>query len=103
MNTARALQDKTARDLTDENRKLRTQVRELMKLMKEYVYPSAAVMLLQKRIPTLELDEFINPEGIEPFIGHSSDCPPEEDAQPQDSPQDPFLALLAGKENADVF
>ncbi|MBQ3974161.1 MAG: hypothetical protein II628_08340, partial [Lachnospiraceae bacterium] len=55
---------RSVRELADRNGVLKAQVRELMKIINEYIYPSAATILLKKRIPSLEVDSAVNEEAL---------------------------------------
>ena len=93
---------RAVRALSDENGRLKDQVRALMGIVREYIYPSAAVMLLKKRIPSLEVDSAVNERAIRGLLADYEEKDPAEGA-PEEVPDDPFLTLLAGKEEGDVF
>ena len=93
---------RSVRELADESSVLKAQVRELMKIINEYIYPSAATILLKKRIPSLEVDSAVNERAIRGLLADYEEKDPAEGA-PEEVPDDPFLTLLAGKEEGDVF
>ena len=55
---------RAVRELADESSVLKAQVRELMKIINEYIYPTAAMMLLNKRIPSLVPDPAVDPDAV---------------------------------------
>ncbi len=93
---------RSVRELADRNGVLKAQVRELMKIINEYIYPSAATILLKKRIPSLEVDSAVNEEAIRGLLADQGRAGPD-DVPDAASPDDAFLALAAGKEDGHVF
>ena len=93
---------RSVRELADRNGVLKAQVRELMKIINEYIYPSAAKILLKKRIPSLEVDSAVNEEAIQGLLADQGRAGPD-DVPDAASPDDAFLALAAGKEDGHVF
>lgn len=93
---------RSVRELADRNGVLKAQVRELMKIINEYIYPSAAKILLKKRIPSLEVDSAVNEEAIRGLLADQGRAGPD-DVPDAASPDDAFLALTAGKEDGHVF
>ena len=93
---------RSVRELADRNGVLKAQVRELMKIINEYIYPSAAKILLKKRIPSLEVDSAVNEEAIRGLLADQGRAGPD-DVPDAASPDDAFLALAAGKEDGHVF
>ena len=93
---------RSVRELADRNGVLKAQVRELMKIINEYIYPSAAKILLKKRIPSLEVDSAVNEEALRGLLADPGRTVPQ-DVTNAASVDDDFLALVAGKEDGDVF
>ena len=93
---------RSVRELADRNGVLKAQVRELMKIINEYIYPSAATILLKKRIPSLEVDSAVNEEALRGLLAEPGRTVPQ-DVTNAASVDDDFLALVAGKEDGDVF
>ena len=93
---------RSVRELADRNGVLKAQVRELMKIINEYIYPSAATILLKKRIPSLEVDSAVNEEALRGLLADPGRTVPQ-DVTNAASVDDDFLALVAGKEDGDVF
>ena len=93
---------RSVRELADRNGVLKAQVRELMKIINEYIYPSAATILLKKRIPSLEVDSAVNEEALRGLLADPGRTVPQ-DVTNAASVDDAFLALVAGKEDGDVF
>ena len=93
---------RSVRELADESSVLKAQVRELMKIINEYIYPSAATILLKKRIPSLEVDSAVNEEALRGLLADPGRTVPQ-DVTNAASVDDDFLALVAGKEDGDVF
>ena len=93
---------RSVRELADRNGVLKAQVRELMKIINEYIYPSAATILLKKRIPSLEVDSAVNEEALRGLLADPGRTVPQ-DVTNAASVDDDFLALIAGKEEGDVF
>ena len=93
---------RSVRELADRNGVLKAQVRELMKIINEYIYPSAATILLKKRIPSLEVDSAVNEEALRGLLADPGRAGPD-DVPDAASPDDAFLALAAGKEDGHVF
>jgi hypothetical protein len=93
---------RSVRELADRNGVLKAQVRELMKIINEYIYPSAAKILLKKRIPSLEVDSAVNEEALRGLLADPGRTVPQ-DVTNAASVDDDFLALAAGKEDGDVF
>ena len=93
---------RSVRELADRNGVLKAQVRELMKIINEYIYPSAATILLKKRIPSLEVDSAVNEEALRSLLADPGRTVPQ-DVTNAASVDDDFLALVAGKEDGDVF
>ena len=73
-----------------------------MKIINEYIYPSAAKILLKKRIPSLEVDSAVNEEAIRGLLADQGRAGPD-DVPDAASPDDAFLALAAGMEDGHVF
>jgi len=93
---------RSVRELADRNGVLKAQVRELMKIINEYIYPSAATILLKKRIPSLEVDSAVNEEALRGLLADPGRTVPQ-DVTNAASVDDAFLALAAGKEDGHVF
>jgi len=93
---------RSVRELADRNGVLKAQVRELMKIINEYIYPSAATILLKKRIPSLEVDSAVNEEALRGLLADPGRTVPQ-DVTNAASVDDDFLALAAGKEDGHVF
>ena len=93
---------RSVRELADRNGVLKAQVRELMKIINEYIYPSAATILLKKRIPSLEVDSAVNEEAIRGLLADPGRTVPQ-DVTNAAAVGDDFLALAAGKEDGHVF
>jgi hypothetical protein len=93
---------RSVRELADRNGVLKAQVRELMKIINEYIYPSAAKILLKKRIPSLEVDSAVNEEALRGLLADPGRTVPQ-DVTNAASPDDAFLALASGKEDGHVF
>ena len=93
---------RSVRELADRNGVLKAQVRELMKIINEYIYPSAATILLKKRIPSLEVDSAVNEEALRGLLADPGRTVPQ-DVTNAASVDDDFLSLVAGKEDGDVF
>jgi hypothetical protein len=98
----KARHSRSVRELADRNGVLKAQVRELMKIINEYIYPSAAKILLKKRIPSLEVDSAVNEEALRGLLADPGRTVPQ-DVTNAASVDDDFLALVAGKEDGDVF
>ncbi|MGX8687623.1 MAG: hypothetical protein ACSW8K_07500 [bacterium] len=98
----RARYARSVRELADAGSVLKAQVRELIKIINEYIYPSAATMLLKKRIPSLEVDSAVNEQAVRGLLAVPDGSGPE-DVPVTAPPDDAFLSLVAGKEDGDVF
>ena len=93
---------RSVRELADESSVLKAQVRELMKIINEYIYPTAAMMLLKKRIPSLVPDAAVDLDAVMGLLADQGRAGPD-DVPDAASPDDAFLALAAGKEDGHVF
>ena len=93
---------RAVRELADESSVLKAQVRELMKIINEYIYPTAAMMLLNKRIPSLVPDPAVDPDAVMGLLADQGRAAPD-DMPDAAHPDDDFLALAAGKEDGHVF
>lgn len=93
---------RSVRELADESSVLKAQVRELMKIINEYIYPTAAMMLLKKRIPSLVPDTAVDLDAVMGLLADQGRAGPD-DVPDAASPDDAFLALAAGKEDGHVF
>ena len=93
---------RSVRELADESSVLKAQVRELMKIINEYIYPTAAMMLLKKRIPSLVPDAAVDQDAVMGLLADQGRAGPD-DVPDTASPDDAFLALAAGKEDGHVF
>ena len=93
---------RSVRELADESSVLKAQVRELMKIINEYIYPAAAMMLLKKRIPSLVPDTAVDLDAVMGLLADQGRTGPD-DVPDAASPDDAFLALASGKEDGHVF
>ena len=93
---------RSVRELADESSVLKAQVRELMKIINEYIYPTAAMMLLKKRIPSLVPDTAVDLDAVMGLLADQGRTGPD-DVPDAASPDDAFLALASGKEDGHVF
>ena len=93
---------RSVRELSDESSVLKAQVRELMKIINEYIYPAAAMMLLKKRIPSLVPDTAVDLDAVMGLLADQGRTGPD-DVPDAASPDDAFLALASGKEDGHVF
>ena len=93
---------RSVRELADESSVLKAQVRELMKIINEYIYPTAAMMLLKKRIPSLVPDAAVDLDAVMRLLADQGRAGPD-DVPDAASPDDAFLALAAGKADGHVF
>ena len=93
----KAVYARSVRELSDESSVLKAQVRELMKIINEYIYPAAAMMLLKKRIPSLVPDTAVDLDAVMGLLADQGRAGPD-DVPDAASPDDAFLALAAGKE-----
>ena len=93
---------RSVRELADESSVLKAQVRELIKIINEYIYPTAAMMLLKKRIPSLVPDAAVDLDAVMRLLADQGRAGPD-DVPDAASPDDAFLALAAGKEDGHVF
>ena len=93
---------RSVRELADESSVLKAQVRELMKIINEYIYPTAAMMLLKKRIPSLVPDTAVDLDAVMGLLADQGRAGPD-DVPDAASPDDAFLALASGKEDGHVF
>ena len=93
---------RAVRELADESSVLKAQVRELMKIINEYIYPAAAMMLLKKRIPSLVPDTAVDLDAVMGLLADQGRTGPD-DVPDAASPDDAFLALASGKEDGHVF
>ena len=93
---------RAVRELADESSVLKAQVRELMKIINEYIYPTAAMMLLKKRIPSLVPDTAVDLDAVMGLLADQGRTGPD-DVPDAASPDDAFLALASGKEDGHVF
>ena len=93
---------RSVRELADESSVLKAQVRELMKIINEYIYPTAAMMLLKKRIPSLVPDAAVDLDAVMGLLADQGRTGPD-DVPDAASPDDAFLALASGKEDGHVF
>ena len=98
----KAVYARSVRELSDESSVLKAQVRELMKIINEYIYPAAAMMLLKKRIPSLVPDTAVDLDAVMGLLADQGRTGPD-DVPDAASPDDAFLALAAGKEDGHVF
>ena len=98
----KAVYARSVRELSDESSVLKAQVRELMKIINEYIYPAAAMMLLKKRIPSLVPDTAVDLDAVMGLLADQGRTGPN-DVPDAASPDDAFLALAAGKEDGHVF
>ena len=98
----KAVYARSVRELSDESSVLKAQVRELMKIINEYIYPTAAMMLLKKRIPSLVPDTAVDLDAVMGLLADQGRAGPD-DVPDAASPDDAFLALAAGKEDGHVF
>ena len=93
---------RSVRELAYESSVLKAQVRELMKIINEYIYPAAAMMLLKKRIPSLVPDTAVDLDAVMGLLADQGRTGPD-DVPDAASPDDAFLALASGKEDGHVF
>ena len=93
---------RAVRELADESSVLKAQVRELMKIINEYIYPAAAMMLLKKRIPSLVPDTAVDLDAVMGLLADQGRTGPD-DVPDAASPDDAFLALASGQEDGHVF
>jgi putative sterol carrier protein len=98
----KAVYARSVRELSDESSVLKAQVRELMKIINEYIYPAAAMMLLKKRIPSLVPDTAVDLDAVMGLLADQGRTGPD-DVPDAASPDDAFLALASGKEDGHVF
>ena len=98
----KAVYARSVRELSDESSVLKAQVRELMKIINEYIYPAAAMMLLKKRIPSLVPDTAVDLDAVMGLLADQGRTGPN-DVPDAASPDDAFLALASGKEDGHVF
>ena len=98
----KAVYARSVRELSDESSVLKAQVRELMKIINEYIYPTAAMMLLKKRIPSLVPDTAVDLDAVMGLLADQGRTGPD-DVPDAASPDDAFLALASGKEDGHVF
>ena len=98
----KAVYARSVRELADESSVLKAQVRELMKIINEYIYPAAAMMLLKKRIPSLVPDTAVDLDAVMGLLADQGRTGPD-DVPDAASPDDAFLALASGKEDGHVF
>ena len=98
----KAVYARSVRELSDESSVLKAQVRELMKIINEYIYPTAAMMLLNKRIPSLVPDTAVDLDAVMGLLADQGRTGPD-DVPDAASPDDAFLALASGKEDGHVF
>ena len=98
----KAVYARSVRELADESSVLKAQVRELMKIINEYIYPTAAMMLLKKRIPSLVPDTAVDLDAVMGLLADQGRTGPD-DVPDAASPDDAFLALASGKEDGHVF
>ena len=85
---------RSVRELADESSVLKAQVRELMKIINEYIYP--------KRIPSLVPDAAVDLDAVMGLLADQGRAGPD-DVPDAASPDDAFLALASGKEDGHVF